>query len=86
MDPQISAALDYLDRDLSEYARRAWRLVRQDERFQDICKDYAEAMKAVEVWSRGDGANRVRTEDFHRIATDLQWELLDYLRSTDPEV
>jgi len=79
VNPNVSAALDCLARRLPEQAWRARGLALRDQGFRAICEDYAEALQALELWRRQDGAGADRAREFHQMVMELQQELLEYL-------
>ena len=79
MHPDISVALEALEKRSPEDAWRARRLAQADERFRAICEDYAEALQAMERWQQADEAREGRAQEFRRIAMELEKELVGYL-------
>ena len=74
--------IEDLCRRFSDHAMQIRRLSLQDPKFRSICDDYGEALRAIEIQRRRDGAAKDRAEEFRRISEDLREELRTYLKTS----
>lgn len=55
----------------------------RDEKFQSICRDYAEACDALQWWQSTAGQDDRRTLDYTHLLEELESELLSYLQAAE---
>jgi hypothetical protein len=82
MESGMAQAMDrFPERAMSIRAR-----FRADQRFREMCGDYAEALQALQRWRASSGPHRAaRVEEYRELAEGLELEIVTALRSPAPK-
>ncbi len=79
VESDLTVGCDDLSRKHPRHSLAIRRLVLRDPRFQEICQDYGQALRAAEAYRAKVPSETANAEEFQEIAEDLRDEALDYV-------